>query len=245
MRKTIAAALLAVIAPLLLAASPAGIPKALRYRFSPAFAWVPETEAFDSAGHLRDVLFGASVDALKANLAANRDGVCRNFMTQPPGDAKYLDTSIAGIAANARSMISGAVVSSGRGFYNALPGTLVAIDVAKELPPRQRRSAAPRIAYVFIPSAAIVTAHGALCSRSLTGVPVPRVGDRVVAFAFAAPTDEAGAIVPLNSDRHLIIERNGRRLYTPRDLQHDVDGTNVEQIAARVERQAAAARDRK
>jgi len=218
--------LAALLLPFTVGMSGNGVPKLLRYEHSDAFAWVAESEAFDGEGNLRADLFGPSAEPLKVNLAANSDGACHQFMVQPPAERTVRDTSLAEASANAKAIVTGEVVSTERGFYEALPGTLIGV--------RRGNGRPPRLAFLFIPAASFVTPRGALCSRSLANAAVPRTGDRLVAFSFDQPTDRQGLIHPMNPDRALIIERDGKRIYTPAQLQTELAGLQFDEIAGRL-----------
>jgi hypothetical protein len=223
--------------PLLLGTSMSnrGIPTTLRYAHSDELAWVSESEAFDNAGNLRSELFGPSAEPLRINLAANNDGKCHAFMVQPPSERPLTDASLAEASASARSIIVGQVVNSGRGFYHALPGTLIGVEVKKTLSASDRHR---DLVYFFIPSATFITPAGVLCSRSFTKVAVPESADTLIAFSYEPPNDQGGLILPIDPDRDLIVQRKAVRVHTPKQFESELAGLHLDEIAQRVERHA-------
>lgn len=210
-----------------------GVPKTLRYSHSDDLAWVSESEAFDSSGNLRSELFGPSAEPLRINLAANSDGKCHAFMVQPASERPLTDASLAEASAFARAIIVGQVVNSSRGFYHALPGTLVGVEVRKIFSASENNR---DLVYLFIPSATFVTPAGALCSRSFGKVAVPESADTLIAFSYEPPNDQGGLILPIDPDRDLIVQRKAVRVHTPRQLESDLAGLQLDEIAQRIER---------
>lgn len=231
----------ALFSPLLLAMSPtAEIPKLLHYRDVNRLAWISESEAFDKDGKLRAELFGPYSDSMKRHMQRNGDGTCHEFMTQAVPERPYTDTTLAEAAVTARSVITGRVVNVGRGFYEALPGTLVSVRVANDLTrPKASERLDRNFVFIFIPVATFVTPEGALCSEPFTKLRLPEVGDQVMAFSYDSSNVESGVILPTHADRELIVERNGARVITPQQWKKDLAAMRLDDIATYVRRYAS------
>lgn len=126
-------------------------------------------------------------------------------------------------------------MSSGQGFYHATPGTLLGLRVIEDAVRSESRSAgSSETLYVFVPSAKILTSAGAICSRPLGHLPLPEVGDRLMAFSYHAPADESGVVGPVDAENDLLIERDGQPVFVPERLKAEVGARNLNELARAV-----------
>jgi len=219
-------------------------PKILRNKHnSSVITWIERSASFDENGRLRSEV--AILDpGLTRNLEANADGVCTQFMVEPPLEHFMPSNSLEELTSSAAVAIAGTVVSVSEGFLTGFPGTLVGFRVtdAFGLGSASTRAAIADVGsvrYTFIGSAQIVTPHGAICSTTGRAVTIPRQGDSILIFSFFNPIDEAEAIIAVESTRHLVIERGAARLFTPANLIDDLRGLTIAEAMASVRKRTA------
>lgn len=227
------------------AAGEEGPPTFLRSRYDAnVVSWVDETVAFDKAGRLRDDFWVSS--AVRPNMKMNADGACTYFMLEPAQETFDSSATLAEIAASACSVMSGEVVSVSRGFFQGFPGTLIGFRVTNNVTSRadERASTTLRgtIRYTFIGKTELVTPDGAICSTTGLPVTVPQRGDTILITSYLPPSDEGGLIFPIHSQRHLVVERDRKRVFAPAPLRDELGSMTIDQAIDRVKGAIAAAR---
>ncbi|HEY0160611.1 MAG TPA: hypothetical protein VGF28_25210 [Thermoanaerobaculia bacterium] len=156
----------------------------------------------------------------------NANGRCEAFMIEPEMEHFLSDTTLEDVATFSLIALSGNVVHVARGFFHGFPGTVVGFRVTDKLAVRSGgesvRVERGDLRYTFIAAAEIVTPEGAICSKTPRPVTIPRPGDAILMFAYVPPSDAAELIVPVDTSRHLVIERSGKRIFTPANLADDL-----------------------
>jgi hypothetical protein len=221
-------------------------PKILRHRDVPSsIVWVEESVAFDSAGRLKAAFLNES---LRSNLRDNASGTCSSFMHDSPFELFEPRDTLEEVATSSRAVFSGQVVSTARGLSHGFPGTLIGFRVTESFRPRTEGKPVPgepgTILYSFIAGTEFVTPDGAICASRPDSVVVPERGDTILVFTYLQPIDEANLIIPLESERHLIVRRGEKRIFTPAALVHDVGDLSVSAAMSRVKRVTDAKRNR-
>lgn len=224
-----------------------GVPRLLRFKHNPDIAsWLDESAAFDSTGRLREDLWFST--AVRENAKRNASGTCTYFVEESPLETFADSSSLRKIAENAHAVLSGDVVSTSRGFFHGIPGTLVGFRVTDTVALSVDAHAAPvdtgSLRFTFIPKAEIPTPHGVICSRTSPAVTLPEPGDTILISSYLPPPDEEGLIFPIDSPRHLVVERKGQRVFTPKGLGDDLSETaireaihHIREIGGRAQRQ--------
>jgi hypothetical protein len=213
------------------------LPEVIRHKHNPAvLAWVSESAAFDADGRLREDLAEAN-PILKRIMLHNPNGRCQAFMLEAPREHFLRDSSLEDVATWSIVALSGTVVSVSRGFFNEFPGTLVGFRVTERLglrsvadPVEVERGS---IRYTFIAAAEFLTPDGAICSRPQRPVTIPRPGDAILIFAYVLPIDAEEQIIPVDSAQHLIVERSGKRIFTPTNLSDDLRELSIPEAMRR------------
>jgi hypothetical protein len=167
----------------------------------------------------------------------NDKGTCTSWLVQPEMEIFESTKSLSDVAARAQAALSGEVVSVTRGFYRGFPGALVGFTVSDSVSVRADPGSTPargNTRYTFIGSAEILTPDGAICSKTSNPVPVPELGDTILLLSYVLPTDEQGLLYPIDSERHLVIERADERIFIAKGLRQDVLGVNVGEAMRRL-----------
>jgi hypothetical protein len=214
------------------------LPEVIRHKHNPAvLAWVSESAAFDAEGRLREDL-AASSRILERNLRNNSNGRCEEFIVAPEVQHFLPDTTLSDVATSSLVALSGSVVHVSRGFFNDFPGTLIGFRVTDRLGLRSGGNTVKvdrgDVRYTFIAAAEILRPNGAICSTTARTVTIPKPGDAILLFAYFAPIDTGDLIVPVDASRHLVIERNGNRIFTPANLADDLRGLAIVDVMRRV-----------
>jgi hypothetical protein len=172
----------------------------------------------------------------------NPNGRCEAFMIEPEMGHFLSDTSLVDVATFGLVAVSGNVVSVSRGFFNGWPGTAVGFRVTDRLGLRSVADSLQvkrgDIRYTFVAAAELLTPDGAICSTTHGPVTIPRPGDAVLMFAYVPPIDAAELIIPVDTSRHLVIERNAKRIFTPANLADDLRGLTIAEAMRHVARVA-------
>jgi hypothetical protein len=230
-----------VLAVLLRVPSPAvdgRLPDVIRNKHNPAVVtWMDESAALDADGRLREDV-ATEHPFLKRNMLANPNGRCEAFMVEPEMEHFQRDATLEDVATTSHTALSGTVVHVRRGFYNGFPGTLVGFQVTGRLGLRSGanplRADRGSVRYTFIGSAELLTPDGAICSATARKVTIPKPGDAIMLFAYVPPVDAAELIIPVDTSRHLVIERSGTRIFTPANLADDLRELTIPEAMRRV-----------
>jgi hypothetical protein len=214
------------------------LPEIIRHRYNPAvLAWVSESAAFDANGRLRKELAAAS-PMLESNMRRNTNGRCEAFMLEAEMEHFLPDETVEDVATSSLIALSGDVVHVSRGFFHDFPGTVVGFRVTGRLGLRAGggmvRVEVGDIRYTFIAAAQLLRPDGAICSSPPRPVTIPDPGDSILMFAYALPIDAEELIIPVDSDRHLVIERGGNRIFTPVNLESGLRDLTIPDVMRRV-----------
>jgi hypothetical protein len=214
------------------------LPEVIRHKHNPAvLAWVSESAAFDADSRLREDLAAAN-PSLEMNMQRNANGRCKEFIVGSELHHFLPATTLSDVATSSLVALSGTVVHVSRGFFNDFPGTLIGFRVTDRLGLRSGGSTVQvdrgSIRYTFIGAAEILRPNGAICSTTGSTVMIPKPGDAILMFAYFSPIDATELIIPVDASRHLVIERNGNRVFTPANLADDLHGLTVADAMRRV-----------
>jgi hypothetical protein len=214
------------------------LPTVLRHKYNPDFiAWIDESVAFDSEGRLRADLAADPIFATRT-MQANQNGRCDAYVIEPEMEHFQPEASLEDAATSSLMAISGVVVQVSRGFFHGFPGTVIGFRVTDTLDirPRGNPVVAERgsIRYTFIGAAEFFTPDGAICSRTRYPVTIPKPGDAVLMFSYAPANDAEDLILAVDASRHLVIERSGKRIFTPENLAESLSDVTIPEAMHRV-----------
>lgn len=102
--------------------------------------------------------------------------------------------SYADVAENAGSILAGRIDSIAVGFLDGTPGSLLRIDVSREIR-RSGELAAGRYLYLYYPRAAFQIFGQTHCARNADFSHLPQVGEGVLIFNFYPPLDADGRLI--------------------------------------------------
>ena len=130
--------------------------------------------------------------------------------------------------ANAPAILEGAVIGRNVGFLAGTPGALLSIrvDVRSE---RENTFSVPDEVLVYYPEAEFSVGDRLYCVRPATHPARPRVGDRVVVFAYGPPVDATGRLLYVQASKHLIFETPDGRLLPPAALREELARLSIMQ----------------
>jgi hypothetical protein len=175
-------------------------------------AWVPAERALNADGTFREELFGSWIGPSRRIAERNGNSQECRFAVGPPVADDFLSTpSLEKLATNARSIVSGTVISIEQGFYYGRPGSLLRLE-----PMYVKGAARGSATYLFYPLAKISTAHGLVCTHPLGDYAAPEVGDRVLVFTMDEPrVTTVGTILSVDIRRQLIHEASNSDVRLP------------------------------
>jgi len=203
-----------------------GIPS-MEYRRATVHAtpvWLSSDAAFDQNGELRPDLFSdVERSIINANREQNGGGQCVTFLSGRPLEDYRQADSVDSLTANALSIINGVIVARSTGFYNGVPGTLLAVRVTEAIKAFSALTSHDTV-FLFFPEATIPTQRGLICSRAFAPVPLPELGDGIIAFATLDPIDAQQRFVEVDPHTQLIVAHHGK-LSEPAATKMRADGT--------------------
>jgi hypothetical protein len=168
----------------------------------------------------------------------NSNGRCEAFMFRSDMHYSLPATTLRDVATSSLIALSGDVVHVSRGFFHDFPGTVVGFRVTGRLGLRAGGGSVQvevgDIRYTFIAAAQFLKPGGAICSRAPGPVTIPEQGDAILLFAWFAPIDAAELIIPVESDKHLVVERGGKRIFTPAGLESGLRDLSIPDALRRV-----------
>jgi hypothetical protein len=150
---------------------------------------------------------------LNENRRRNSSSACRTYLTSPPFDDFAPKDSFDALVASALTIIEGHVISTDKGFLNGVPGTLASLRINETYKSLGRLATKGNI-HVFVGEATLPTKTTLICSKTLSMVPVPQVGDDVIVFASIDPLDAERRILVIDERKQLMVQRLGR-VYRP------------------------------
>jgi hypothetical protein len=179
--------------------------------------WVAASEALRSDGTLNSELFlHPFAVGLERHRSANVDR-CVYYMTAPSLHLPPAGTVEDRVAAS-YTVVAGEIVASDEGFFFGVPGRLFALSVSAR-PKSFGHTSTARTLYLFAAQVDIATPRGHFCSTPTPGSVLPRVGDRVVAFAQLPSHDALGEVLMVDLRSGLIVQR-GNELLGPALLRN-------------------------
>jgi hypothetical protein len=176
---------------------------------APTPIWVSASAAFAKTGELRPELFSrADQVILKQNQKQNSIR-CKAFLAPRPSEEFVAKDSLDALVANSLSVVRARLVEREPGFYNGAPGTLFALRPAAFLKSYGRISFTAPL-FLFVPEATIQTPNGLICARTFSDIPLPALGDEVVAFVTSDPIDAEQRILEDDTRKQLDESHEGR-----------------------------------
>src|SRR5216684_566879 len=121
---------------------------------------------------------------------------CQGGMLAESSVEVLVDTSTRHNAVvNAHAIVAGTIRSVTPGFFSGLPGSLIELDSLDKIKADSLYNDLRERLYIRLPYAQFVTGGIEYCRESGPGAYLPRVGDRLLVFAYRAPGDTAGTFV--------------------------------------------------
>jgi hypothetical protein len=123
-------------------------------------------------------------------------GMLAEESPQQLADASTLHSAIV----NAKAIVAGTIRSVTPGFFSGSPGSLIELDNLDKIKTSALYNELRESLYLRLPYAQFVTGGIEYCRESGSGKYIPKVGDRLLVFAYGAPGDTAGTFVYATSD---------------------------------------------
>ncbi|HXH40237.1 MAG TPA: hypothetical protein VNN08_16530 [Thermoanaerobaculia bacterium] len=121
------------------------------------------------------------------------------------------------VIVNAHAIVAGTIRSVTPGFFYGTPASLIELDNLDKIKADTLYNDLRESLYIRLPYAQFVTGGIEYCRESGPGAYVPRVGDRLLVFAFGAPMDVAGTFVYTTSSE-VIAQPSDGAIRIPRSL---------------------------
>jgi len=96
---------------------------------------------------------------------------------------------------NAHAIVSGTIRSVTPGFFFGTPGSLIELDTLDKIKADALYGGLRGSLFLRLPYAQFIVGGTEYCRESGPGAYVPKVGDRLLVFAYGAPMDAAGTFV--------------------------------------------------
>jgi len=156
----------------------------------------------------------SQVSAFSLSSAAS----CQGGMLSEESPQELVDASTQhGAIANAKAIVIGTIRSVTPGFFFGSPGSLIELENLNKIKADALYSGLRENLYLRLPYAQFVTGGVEYCRESGSGKYVPRVGDRLLVFAYGAPVDTAGTFVYTTS-RDVIAQPGDGAIRIPKSL---------------------------
>ena len=211
--KGIAATLLLLLATQVHASAPETLRGRNPNRTAPI--WVSASKAADRDGNLSPELFGRyGIADLKRAAAVQRQGHCSG---ERPAEIFARSETVAELATNARAVIQGEITQRSVGFFEDSPGALLTVRVERVL-----GDFAHDEVFLYFPEAEFQVGPDRYCKRPATHPARPRVGDRVVIFAYRAAADTTGRLLYTQSSKHLVFQSAAGLLVSPVNIRDEL-----------------------
>jgi hypothetical protein len=101
---------------------------------------------------------------------------------------------------NAEAIVAGTIRNVTPGFFSGSPGSLIEIDNLDKIKVSALYNEVRESVYLRLPYARFITGGIEYCRESGPGKYIPKVGDRLLVFAYGAPGDTTGTFVYTTSD---------------------------------------------
>ncbi len=127
---------------------------------------------------------------------------CQGGMLSGESPQELVDASTRHSAiVNAKAIVAGTIRSVTPGFFQSgSPGSLIELDNLDKIKASMLYNELRESLYIRLPYAQFVTGGVEYCRESGSGKYIPKVGDRLLVFAYGAPVDTAGTFVYTTSD---------------------------------------------
>lgn len=143
---------------------------------------------------------------------------CQGAMLAESSGELQVDTSTQHNATvNAHAIVAGTIRSVTPGFFEGLPGSLIELDNLDKIKADALYNNVRESLYLRLPYAQFITGGIEYCRESGLGAYVPKVGDRLLVFAYRAPGDMAGTFVYTTSS-DVIAQPNDGAIRIPKSL---------------------------
>jgi len=153
-----------------------------------------------------------------------------------PAEIAAPSKTLADLSRNAHTIIEGRIVQRTLGFFEDRPGALLTVRVDEQLQ-RDDTYASLREYLVYYPDAVFDVGSAAYCIRPATHPARPRIGDRVLVFAYGRPIYSPGWLIYGQASNHLIFQTAAGELVPPVELRDELAGvriTALDQIIHRI-----------
>jgi hypothetical protein len=118
---------------------------------------------------------------------------------------------------NAHAIVAGTIRSVTPGLFFGTPGSLIELGQLDKIKTDSSYDGLQDSLYLRLPYAQFVVGGIEYCRESSPGAYAPKVGDRLLVFAYGAPMDAAGTLVYSTSD-DVIAQPNNGAIRTPKAL---------------------------
>lgn len=118
---------------------------------------------------------------------------------------------------NAHAIVAGRIRSVTPGFFFGTPGSLIELDSLDKITVDAAYSRVRDRLYIRLPFAKFVSGGTEYCRESGPGAYVPKVGDRLLVFAYDYPMDAAGTLV-YSTSNDVISQPSGGAIRVPKSL---------------------------
>jgi hypothetical protein len=206
--------------------------------------WVSLSKAVTSDGKLSPVYLDkyALRDLQRSRgtgpRAATADGPQKgpSCFGERPAEIAAPSKTLADLSGNSHMIIAGRIVQRTEGFFEDRPGALLTVRVDEQLQRDNTYAALPEY-LVYYPEAAFDVGSAAYCIRPATHPARPRVGDRILVFAYGSPIDAMGRLIYGQASKHLVFQTAAGELVPPVELREELASariTTLDQILRRI-----------
>ena len=110
---------------------------------------------------------------------------------------------------NAKAIVAGTIRSVTPGFFQGSPGSLIELENLDRIKANHLYNELRENLYLRLPYAQFVTGGIEYCRESGPGKYIPKVGDRLLVFAYGAPGDASGTFVYTTSSEVIAQSSDG------------------------------------
>ena len=209
--------------------------------------WVSAAKAVTADGKLSPVYLDEYARRnLERRRTADKPSVHRDSASaeprqcsgERPAEIAASSRTLADLSANARMIVKGTIVQRAVGFFEDYPGTILTVRVDRQL---HRDTTYPSLTeyLLYYPDATFKVGETTYCIRPATHPARPKVGDRVLVYAYEPPADTSRRLIYGQASKHLIFETAAGELIPPVDLREELASariTTLEQLFRRISR---------
>ena len=173
--------------------------------------------------HLAEV-FSQNRDRVSA-LGLSSAAPCQGGMLSDESSELWVDTSTRHDAVvNAHAIVAGTIRTVTPGFFQSGPGSLIELDDLDRIKADTFYNRLGDTLYLRLPYAQFVIDGVEYCQESGPGKYAPKVGDRILVFAYLVPGDMSGTLVYARSSE-LIVQPSQGAIHIPKALSFFDDPT--------------------